>query len=262
MHADLQRSARFIMWACVLFPCRWSLVGSIISTLVTPRRPETFFLTCRRRDLRKGGTIRRFMCAIHAFKHGRSGCRGEGDLQPNLAGDLDTPIPHRFQVVRRWRGATCQQRWATFTYYMKFLLMAVFIGCWTSCKAAPAKGEGRRLFVYQTDGDRSCGGTNVWWLSPRQAAQLPKWHPGRSAQPPLSLKKALKSAKKWIDSKGGGEIEEVVLRPVQHSDSSPYRQLFYYRIRFGVAPYLNHLTCIILMDGTVLEPECHEYESQ
>ena len=139
--------------------------------------------------------------------------------------------------------------------------MAVVVCGWLCCEAAAPKNEGARLFVYQTESDRSCSGTNFWYLSTTQAARLPKWHP-TSPEPPLSLKKALRSAKKWIDSKGGGEIEEVVLRPLRPSDSSPYRYLFYYRITFGVAPYLNHLTCIVLMDGTVLEPECHPYREQ
>jgi len=141
---------------------------------------------------------------------------------------------------------------------MKFLLIALLIGRWASCEASPATNDADRVFVYMTIGDRSCSGTNIWWLSATQAARLPKWHSG-GAQPPLSLNKALKSAKKWIDSKGGGSVEEVVLRPVGRNDSSPYRNLFYYRFTFGVAPYLNHLSCIILMDGTTLEPECHEH---
>lgn len=141
---------------------------------------------------------------------------------------------------------------------MKFLLVALFIGCWASCKASPATNDADRVFVYMSTFDRNCSGTNIWWLSATQAGRLPKWH-SRSTQPPLSLDKAVRSAKKWIDSKGGGDVYEVVLRPVGPEDSSPYRQLFYYRFTFDVAPYQNHLTCIVLMDGTTLEPECHEY---
>ena len=141
---------------------------------------------------------------------------------------------------------------------MKSLLIALFVGSWVCCEASPAGNDGKRVFVDMTDGDRNCSGTNIWWLSATQAARLPKWDP-RSTQPPLSLNKALKSAKKWIDSKGGGDVEEVILRPVGRRDSSPYRYLFYYRFSFGVVPYGNHLTCIVLMDGTILKPECHEY---
>jgi hypothetical protein len=141
---------------------------------------------------------------------------------------------------------------------MNFLIVTLFMGCWACCEASPATNDADRVFVHMAIGDRGCCGTNVWWLSRTQAARLPKWH-AADTKPPLSLNKALRSAKKWIDAKGGGVIEEVVLRPVDPSDSTPYGHLFYYRISFGVAPYGNHLTCIVLMDGTVLEPECHEY---
>jgi hypothetical protein len=144
---------------------------------------------------------------------------------------------------------------------MRLVLMAVLICGWVCCKAAAPINEGAPLFVWQEEADKSCGGTNFWYLSTTQAVRLPKWHPS-SPEPPLSLEKALRSAKKWIDSKGGGEIEQVVLRPLRLEDSSPYRHVFYYRISFGVSPYLNHLTCIVLMDGTVLKPECHPYREQ
>jgi len=110
------------------------------------------------------------------------------------------------------------------------------------------------LLLHQSDFDRG-GGTNRWWLPLSRCKQLPIWQPNKGG-PPLSLTKAIKIADKWITSKGSrGDVESILLRPVTRNDADPYRFTFYYMIEFGVAPYGNHLTCIVLMDGTVLEPE-------
>jgi hypothetical protein len=141
---------------------------------------------------------------------------------------------------------------------MKISFLALCVGMLAFSGAHGALGAEHRVLLYETNTDRGAD-TNQWWLSLSRLERLPKWNPQRVAEPPLSVKKALKAARKWILTRGvgGGDVEEIVLRPV-HPDEAPFSSVFYYRIRFGVAPFGNHLICIVLMDGSVLEPESHD----
>jgi hypothetical protein len=69
--------------------------------------------------------------------------------------------------------------------------------------------------------------------------------------------KALRLARKWIASKSGdGQVDHILLRPINpDSSESKYRLTYFYAIEFRVSPYGNHITCLVLMDGTVLEPK-------
>ena len=141
-------------------------------------------------------------------------------------------------------------------YDMKPLLIAVCLGLLSFAGVRSVHGEEARLLLYQTDMDWG-GGTNQWWLPISRLQQSPKWHPEKS-EPPISQMKALKIARKWLDSRGVTgtyDVDYILLHAVRPGVGER-RFDFYYRIVFGnVNAYLNHMTCIVLMDGTVLEPE-------
>jgi hypothetical protein len=148
-------------------------------------------------------------------------------------------------------------------YDMKSLIIAVCFGMLSFVGEHSVHGEEARLLLYQTDMDWG-GGTNQWWLPYNRLQQLPKWNPEK-AEPPVSQMKALKIAMKWLTSKGVSgsyNVDYILLRAVRPDDNR-YRFDFHYRIVFGnVNAYLNHMTCIVLMDGTVLEPELYGHATK
>jgi len=98
---------------------------------------------------------------------------------------------------------------------------------------------------------------DVWKLPVSRCAKLPVWNP-RKGEPPLSLGKAASMASEWASSKNhGGDIESIEVHRVNGSSSGKFPSVFFYAITFEVAPYLNHISCVVLMDGSVLEPEPH-----
>jgi hypothetical protein len=139
---------------------------------------------------------------------------------------------------------------------MKSLLIALCLGLLSFTAVRSVDGEEARLLLYQTDMDWG-GGTNQWWLPNSRLQQVPKWHPEKSA-PPISQTKALKIARNWLASKGVSgtyDVDYILLKAVG-TGIDERRFNFYYRIGFGnINAYLNHMTCIVLMDGTILEPE-------
>jgi hypothetical protein len=141
-------------------------------------------------------------------------------------------------------------------YDMKALLIAVYLGLFSFAAVRSVHGEEAKFLLYKTDMDW-VGVTNQWWLPISRLQQLPKWHPEKS-EPPISQMKALKIARKWLASRGvtgAYDVDYILLHAVR-PDADEHRFDFYYRIVFGnVNAYLNHMTCIVLMDGTVLEPE-------
>lgn len=134
------------------------------------------------------------------------------------------------------------------------LTLIALSGCKNVQPRLSEYGNKDSVLLYQTDMDWG-GGTNQWRLAVQRLHDLPKWN-FEKGDPPISQMKALKIARNYLSSKGVSgscDVEEIVLRSVNPS-SFPFH--FYYRIRFGnVNAYLNHMTCIILMDGTVLKPE-------
>jgi hypothetical protein len=83
--------------------------------------------------------------------------------------------------------------------------------------------------------------------------RLPQWR--GEGDPPLSIKKALRAARKWITPKSGnGDVSKILLRPLNPDGPGRYASTYFYAIEFCVAPYGNHISCVVLMDGTVLEP--------
>jgi len=139
---------------------------------------------------------------------------------------------------------------------MKFMTIVALLGLMTLCVVVSVYGEEDRIKLYQTDMDWG-GGTNQWWLPISRLEKLPKWYPEKG-EPLISQTSALKIARKWIASRGVSgsySVDSILLRSVT-PDTGKYQFDFYYRIVFGnVNAYLNHMTCIVLMDGTVLEPE-------
>jgi hypothetical protein len=104
--------------------------------------------------------------------------------------------------------------------------------------------------IYEANG-RLSDGKDVWQIPLSRCAKLPEWKP-QEGEPPLSPGKATAIASRWIH---GGEMESIEIRPVNRSDSGRYRSVYFYAITFSVAPYGNHKSCVVLMDGTVLEPQ-------
>jgi hypothetical protein len=98
---------------------------------------------------------------------------------------------------------------------------------------------------------------DVWKLPIGRCAKLSEWKP-QEGEPPLSLGKATAIASKWVSSKNNpGDVESIEVHPVNRSNYGKFTRVFFYAITFSVAPYGNHKSCVVLMDGTVLEPEPH-----
>jgi hypothetical protein len=117
-----------------------------------------------------------------------------------------------------------------------------------SCSAADSER------IYLCANARRSGVTNEWWLPLARLDSLPKWYPEK--QPlPLSLEKALRTAKKWAAEQAGVPkiwLQSVTIRSVQPNEER-YQHVFYFKFLFGVDPF-DRIACVVLMDGTVLEP--------
>jgi hypothetical protein len=120
-------------------------------------------------------------------------------------------------------------------------------------------GDGFKLELYrhETNAAELNHITNVWSVSTESLDKVPSWAMG-DGEPPLPLGKAIELARAWIVSKGcqtNSWVREVVVRPV-YPDGGKYKHICYYNILFGgVGLYGHFRRCIILMDGTIVEPE-------
>lgn len=136
---------------------------------------------------------------------------------------------------------------------MKSKLFALCVACAFFKSVFVAYGEERTVLVHRADAYLG-GSTNEWWLPVSQMERLPQWR--GEGDPPLSLKKALKIARKWITPQSGnGDVNQLLLRPLNPDGPGRYASTYFYVIEFCVAPYGNHITCVVLMDGTVLNPK-------
>ncbi len=84
---------------------------------------------------------------------------------------------------------------------------------------------------------------------------LPKWNPDKQALP-LTLENALKMASEWVTKKRGGgtpQLESVTVKSI-NPDEKEFASTFYYVFIFGVSTF-DRMGCIVLMDGTILEPD-------
>jgi hypothetical protein len=116
------------------------------------------------------------------------------------------------------------------------------------------RGEASGVLLHEADAYMGAG-TNQWWLPLERVERLPRW--GGQGDPPVSIDQALRVARKWIAPKSGnGDVHRILLRPINpDSLASKFRFCYFYTIEFCVSPYGNHITCVVLMDGTVLEPK-------
>jgi hypothetical protein len=116
-----------------------------------------------------------------------------------------------------------------------------------------AGGEDVRIYLFSHA--RRSGTTNEWWLPVSRFSRLPKWNPEKD-ELPLPLGEALRIARHWIALKPHRSplpLESVTLIPIQPNEEE-FRHAFYYQFLFRVDPF-DSMACIVLMDGTVLEPD-------
>ena len=99
-----------------------------------------------------------------------------------------------------------------------------------------------------------------WWLAYNRIKELPRWKAIKEP-PPISLEKAIQISKKWVAKKDGidPQYEDnvgLVSAGVQslYRGEEKYRDVFYYKIILDTRPF-ETMACIVLMDGTVLQPK-------
>lgn len=99
--------------------------------------------------------------------------------------------------------------------------------------------------------------TNIWRVSEAALKKLPLWNP-EEGPPPLPINKAVKLAKAWLISRGADTnlwLYYIKIRPIGPGQYE-YRDTYFYNIYFGGVGIVGHYQrCIILMDGTIVDPE-------
>jgi hypothetical protein len=147
---------------------------------------------------------------------------------------------------------------------MKKLLFIICFGFLFLNTAFVVRGEEK---IELCQADAYLGGLKCLWVLPiSRLEHLPLWKENKG-NPPLSVRKAISAARKWIATQNaykspGYEVESLLIRPILPSVNqsrsgrfSKYSDAYFYKIEFGMPPFENHITCVVLMDGTVLEPE-------
>ena len=138
------------------------------------------------------------------------------------------------------------------TFYFWIFIFAIFpLDVIAQTRELPSD-EGSILICANS---RRSGETNRWWLLKSRLLTLPKWR-YQNEEIPLALKDAIAISKKWIIAKEGpGEFDiDTITIDSLHSDSKDYRYIYYYKIVYSVRAF-DRGVCIVLMDGTVLEPD-------
>jgi len=140
---------------------------------------------------------------------------------------------------------------------MRTVFSIVFLSVLFSIRSASA-GEEIKYPIYQHIS--GYGFTNTWSITKSRLDKIPRWDD--NGEPPLSAGKALSLAKAWVVSKGACAptntcAESIVLRSLsQDFPGSAYRSFWFYKIQFcNTFQYANHMTCIVLLDGSIVEPE-------
>jgi hypothetical protein len=103
--------------------------------------------------------------------------------------------------------------------------------------------------------------TNTWFVAKSEIEKAAGWD--EKGEPSLPVGKAVSLAKAWVVSKGGHTNSyvttiEFVSADRGHPPESPskFRHFWFYIIRFHeVAQYGSSMTCVVLLDGSVVEPE-------
>ena len=108
------------------------------------------------------------------------------------------------------------------------------------------------------------GVTNTWLVSMSTLKKLPGWN--EQGEPPLPVGKAVSLAKAWIVSKGFNTncyVGSIEFRsassgePPTNPSPSGLRPCWFYIIHFEeVAMVGSWATCVVLPDGSIVEPEC------
>jgi hypothetical protein len=104
-------------------------------------------------------------------------------------------------------------------------------------------------------------GTNTWFVLRSQIEKSAGWD--ETGEPSLAVGKAISIAKAWLVSKGANTnsyVTDVEFhsadRGAPPSSSSKFRHFWFYIIRFHeVAQYGSSATCVVLLDGSVVEPQ-------
>ncbi|MEI7940213.1 MAG: hypothetical protein WCK27_26310 [Verrucomicrobiota bacterium] len=136
---------------------------------------------------------------------------------------------------------------------MKKISFALCLSALLVVVGTAARGGDHKLLLCEAEPYRNTG-TNQWWVPFSRLERVPLWR--GKGNPPLSIEKALRIARKWITPQSGnGDVHHILLRAVEPGGESKYRYVYYYVMEFSVSPYGNYITCVVLMDGTVVEPE-------
>jgi hypothetical protein len=98
--------------------------------------------------------------------------------------------------------------------------------------------------------------TNIWRISVQRLTNAPVWK--GQEEPPLSIGRALKIAETHIAmankaTHGSCWVMEINLTQVAPMSNTG---IYYYNILLGGVSYVGHFRrCIILMDGSIVEPQ-------
>ena len=137
-------------------------------------------------------------------------------------------------------------------YYKIYISIGFLIGVMSFPSFCVAQDFTLEIYRHEAVGGR----TNIWRVSSKMLAKVPKWILG--TKPPLRLDQAVEIARtNVISGAGAGDfwIDEITLRPVIPAGAGPFGNVYYYNICFGEISYVGHYRrCIVLMDGTVVKP--------
>jgi len=111
-----------------------------------------------------------------------------------------------------------------------------------------------QIYVHEARG----GYTNIWRVSLSRIQATPWWKVGE--KPPLSLDKAIEIAKTNVLDGGESKdfwIDDVDIHPVIFGFKEKKGQsVYFYNICFSGPSFAGYRRrCIVLMDGTVVQPE-------
>jgi hypothetical protein len=172
---------------------------------------------------------------------------------PNKRAGGDAGRPVCLHTGHQWPGAPHHGRWAYRRFHVNRIAFTLCLGAVLFIGAIASRGEDHKILLCQAEAYHNPG-TNQWWVPLSRLERLPLWR--GKGNPPLSIEKALRIARRWITPQSGdGDVDHILLRPIGPSAESKYRYLYYYVVEFSVSPYGNYITCVVLMDGTVVEPE-------
>jgi hypothetical protein len=111
--------------------------------------------------------------------------------------------------------------------------------------------------IFRHDG--GYGNTNVWFVTKSRLEKLPVWKEAEE-EPPLQVGKAISLAKTWVLSKGASTncyVGTLTFSSLGRSSlNDKYHYVYFYIIQFDeVAQFGSHMTCVVLLDGSIVEPE-------